>query len=198
MNFKSWLEATDTIFAQRERNQRKNIGNLLGFGVDLQKFSQGSFATLYYHPTNYNLLIKVTAHKEDVWNLYRSQRLESDNIVKVYDKPKEIFPKAWAITVEKINGTPMIYPTNDFISLITGSFNENLDDATTSILYATDDFTRRNILEKFNKLNDEECEKLSSLFRTLSELEKIGISMSDFSENILDAGDRYVIVDLGF
>ena len=55
------------------------------------------------------------------------------------------------------------------------------------------------ILEKYNKNNPQEHDKLSSLFHTLHKLEKFyRIDLVDFQDNIMDTGDRYVLVDLGF
>lgn len=205
MSFKTWLEATsvnskfDKFFSQRDLIQKKDVGELLGFKQPLLKINQGSLATIYQHPKNPNWVIKVTSHKEDIQNIHKAQKLNSKNIVKMFGNPQQVpqNPNFYWIIVEKVNGSHMVYDTNSFIALIHGDYDEKLKDASTSVLY-TDGGIREQILTRYGKNSEEELEKLSSLFETLYNLQKIGIEMSDFSENIMDDGEKYVIIDLGF
>lgn len=204
--FKQWLTynesfASERIFNQRDITQKSNIGELLGFEKPLVKYSQGSIATLYEHPTNKKLLIKVTAHESDILNIIKAQRLKSPNVVKVFSwKNKGLIKElpslnSLAIIVEKILGDSMVYTTSHFFDL---SLNGNFELAA-DWLDSTVHKLQKAILDHYNKNNTEEHLKLSSLFRTLHELEKFyHIELSDFQDNILDAGDRYVIVDMGF
>jgi len=206
MQFKSWFEATSSVnskyekfFSQRDLIQKKDVGNLLGFKKPLIKINQGSLATIYQHPNNPNWVIKVTSHLEDVKNIQKAQRLNSKNVVKLFGNPQKVPENTnfyWMI-VEKINGNHMVYDTNSFIALIHGDHDENIKDASTSILY-TDGGIREKILNRYGKNSEEELEKLSSLFETFYKLQQIGIEMSDFAENIIDDGEKYVIIDLGF
>jgi hypothetical protein len=60
-----------------------------------------------------------------------------------------------------------------------------------------DDFQSK-ILQSHGRLDSKELKKLSSLFKTLSLLEdKLGVFLADFVDNMIDAGDRYVIIDFG-
>jgi hypothetical protein len=205
MSFKTWLEATsvnskfDKFFSQRDLIQKKDVGELLGFKQPLLKINQGSLATIYQHPKNPNWVIKVTSHKEDIQNIQKAQKLNSKNIVKMFGNPQQVpqNPNFYWIIVEKVNGSHMVYDTNSFIALIHGDYDEKLKDAATSVLY-TDGGIREQILKRYGKNSEEELEKLSSLFETLYNLQKIGIEMSDFAENIMDDGEKYVIIDLGF
>ena len=209
MDFKLWLDSTvataddrksEKFFGQRDKIQNSNIGELLGFKKPLIKINQGSLATIYQHPENENQIIKVTSHKDDLMNLFLAQKLNSRNIVKLFTRPEPVpkMPKAFWAVEEKVNGEPMVYDTGSFIGLINGDRMESIKGAVKSIVYADTDRTRSMILDRFDKNNDEEYTKLSDLFETLLNLERMRISMVDFAQNILDDGDHYVIVDLGF
>lgn len=218
MFFKEWLNLSeaktdyDAMFSNRDKTQKQisNVSKLLGFNKPLVKFNQGSLATLYQHPTNKNLLIKITSHKEDIYNIVKAQRVDSQNVVKTFfwDKARKEEIKnlpdlnSLAIIVEKVNGTPMVYTNNDFLALgLNGSFEKAADWLLGTMLEE-----QEAILKRYDKLglvkNDvEEHYKLISLFKTLSKLEReYNIELSDFDQNILDTGKggRYVIVDMGF
>jgi hypothetical protein len=203
MFFKEWLllNSYDTLFLQRDKTQKSNIGKILGFGKNLVKFSQGSIATLYQHPESPNLLIKVTSHKEDISNIITAQKLKSPNVVRAVPwNSKEMVKNlpslnSQAIIVEKVMGNPMVYTTSDFFDLsLNGQFELAAD-----WLNSTVHKVQAKILDRYNKNNIEEHTKLASLFLTLSKLEKFyNIELSDFQDNILDSGDRYVIIDMGF
>jgi hypothetical protein len=209
MFFKDWLNLSeaktnyDAMFSQRDKTQKSDVSSLLGFKKPLVKFSQGSLATLYQHPTNKNLLIKITSHKEDINNIVKAQRVNSPNVVKTFPWDKEgtlikSLPSlnSLAIIVEKVNGTPMVYTNNDFLALgLNGSFEKAADWLLGTMLEE-----QEVILDQYNKNNVEEHYKLISLFKTLSKLagREYRIELSDFDQNILDTGDRYVIVDMGF
>lgn len=204
MFFKEWLlldSSYEGLFLQRDKTQKSNIGSLLGFGKNLEKFSQGSIATLYKHPFDKNLLIKVTSHKEDAMNLAKAQRLKSRNVVQVFPwKSGELaLPvpslNSWALIVEKIVGRSMEYTTGDFYDLSLNGEFELASDWLNSTVHKN----QKVILDRYSKNDIEEHVKLADLFKTLHDLEKFyRIELSDFQDNILDAGDRYVIVDMGF
>lgn len=203
LNFKEWLENLDyeKAFAQRDITQKTNVGELLGFPKKLNIIKQGSFATLYQHPRYKNKIIKITSHKSDVHNLIKAQNLNSINIPKVFNwdnkqKIKELpHLNSLAIIVEKINGPSMVYTTNDFYELtLGGRFNLSSD----WILQGGNP-KQKLIMEKYNKNNDQEHDKLFELFRTLYKLRKFyKIDLSDFEDNIIDSNDRYVLIDMGF
>lgn len=205
MQFKQFLEAKlsgEKLFLQRDITQKSNISRLLGFINPLTKFSQGSMATLYEHPEHKSRLIKVTSHEEDVSNLVRSQRLNSSNIVKLFPwrggKLVKELPSlnSFAIIVEKISGESMVYTTSDFYELsLGGNFELAADWLDAAEVHKKQKF----ILDRYQKNDPEEHSKLSGLFRTLDKLEKYyRIELSDFQDNILDSGNRYVVIDMGF
>jgi hypothetical protein len=203
LNFKEWLESLsyEKVFNQRDETQKVNVGKLLGFSKNLNIIKQGSFATLYQHPKYKNRLIKITSHKEDIYNLVKAQKLKSKNIVEVFDweykqKIKELPSlNSWAIMVENVLGNSMIYHTNDFYELtLDGKYNLASD-----WIIQGGNSRQKIILDKYNKDNDEEYNKLFELFRTLYQLRKFyKIDLSDFEDNIIDSKDRYVLVDMGF
>jgi hypothetical protein len=200
MEFRTWLENYEKAFSQRDKTQKADVGKALGFKSNLIKYSQGSFATLYQHPKHPDRLIKITAHKEDIQNLVRAQRLNSPNIAKVFDWEKgekvRQMPSlnSLAIMVEKIEGQPMTYTTGDFYELSLGGRFELAADW---IAYGGNE-KQKPVLDRYGLDNDREHEKLAQLLRTLGEMEKYGIELSDLEDNIIDAGGRYVIVDMGF
>lgn len=203
LNFKEYLENLDyeKAFGQRDITQQSNVGKLLGFPKNLQLKKQGSFASLYQHPKYKDRLIKITSHKEDVYNLVKAQNLKSRNVVKVFDwdnkqKIKEL-PNlnSLAIIVENVTGYPMVYTTGDFYELsLGGRFNLASD----WILQGGNE-KQKSIMEKYDRNDDSEHNKLFELFRTLYQLRKFyKIDLSDVEDNILDSNDRYVMVDMGF
>ena len=208
MEFKKWLNENeldfdDSLFAQKEKTQKSNVSKILGFSKPLKKIAEGSFATLYQHPNHPDKLIKITSHKEDVDNIVKAQRIGSNNIAKVFDWVKgnkiKTIPKlkSYAIIVEKINGKPMQYSTGHFLQLADMGGGIDFDSAADWLDYQPKNHQAK-ILNMYNANTPKEHDKLSELFRTLNELEKYRIELSDFDQNIIDAGDRYVIVDLGF
>lgn len=203
MFFRDWLLSEgsyDGLFLQRDRTQKSNIGKLLGFDKNIVKFSQGSIATLYKHPFQSGVLIKVTSHKEDISNLVRAQKLRSRNVARLFPWDsgglvRELPSlKSQAVIVEWISGDPMSYMTGDFFELsLNGEFELAAD-----WLNSTVHKRQAAVLDRYGKNDAEEHTKLAELFVTLGNLEKYRIELSDFEDNILDAGDRYVIVDMGF
>lgn len=193
--------ASEDIFSLRDKTQKSNISKLLGFGKPLAKFAQGSIATLYQHPNRKDLLIKVTSHKQDALNIVKAQKLASQNIVKCFPwEDGELIKaipslKSLAIIVEKVNGISMVYTTGDFFDLsLFGRFELAAD-----WLDSTVHKKQKPILDKYDRNYPEEHLKLSSLFKTLHNLEKFyGIELSDFQDNIIDNGKSYVVIDMGF
>ena len=205
MFFKEWLlldsSSYSALFLQRDRTQSTDIGKLLGFDKALVRFGQGSIATLYKHPSDGGLLIKVTSHKEDVSNLVRAQRLGSPNVVRVIPwKSGELVRdlpslKSWALIVERVVGGSMPYMTGDFYELSLNGEFELASDWLNSTVHKRQAL----VLDRYGLNNAEEHSKLAGLMATLHSLEKFyRIELSDFQDNILDAGGRYVIVDMGF
>ena len=101
----------------------------------------------------------------------------------------------YAMIVEKIQGNPIIYTTSEIYDLsLSGKFElaaDWLDYEPRKIQSA--------ILEKYNNNNDKENGKLAELFRSLQQIKNFyKIDLVDFQDNIIDEGNRYVIVDLGF
>jgi hypothetical protein len=102
---------------------------------------------------------------------------------------------SYAMIVEKIQGKPIIYTTSEIYDLsLSGKFElaaDWLDYEPRKIQSA--------ILEKYNNNNDKENGKLAELFRSLQQIKNFyKIDLVDFQDNIIDEGNRYVIVDLGF
>ena len=197
----AWQTQLTSQFDQRDITQKSNVSKMLGFAKPLKKVTQGSFATLYQHPEHAEALIKITSHKEDVQNLIRAQRANSNNVVKLYDwedgKKFKAVPslKSWAIIVEKIEGRPMEYTTNHFYMLAMNGRYELAKDW----MDAGGSEEQQQVMELYGSNNDQEQVKLGELFGTLNILSNnFSIDLSDFEDNIIDNGSRYVIIDMGF
>ena len=190
----------ESAISSRDKAVKSNISKYLGFNKPLELFAKGTFAAVYKHPTDEDKLIKVTAHKDDIRNTIKAQKLNSKNIVKLYpwenNKLYKEIPelKSWAIIVEKIAGNPMEYTSSEFFIL---AYNGDFDKAK-DWLAAGGSKQQLNILAYHDKNNDSEQSKLADLFETLFKLQRSGIELSDFDQNIMDVENRYVIVDLGF
>lgn len=202
-SFKLWLNedlgaVADKVFSQRDRNAKMNPSKILNaLGIksnNLEQINQGSLATVYRHPLDKTKLIKVTSDLNDAKNITKAQRLNSPNVVRLHQSVK-IGPKAVALVVDFVPGKEMPYNTNALLSLINGDNWEDHRQAARNILRP--DRTRRKTLDALGLNNTEELQKLSRLFGSLAQLEKIGIDIFDFTDNILDNGTDYVIVDLG-
>lgn len=205
VNFKEWVRelekySDEGVFSQRDKTQKTDVSKLLGLDKPLKKFSQGSFATLYHHPTDKGKLIKITSHKDDVLNTVTAQKIKSPNIVKVFPWPNgEIIKKlptinSLSIIVEKIEGSSMVYMGDFDILTLGGNF-----ELATDWLNSGGNKKQKLILDKYGKNTLEEQDKLASLFDALFKIEKFyKIDLADFQDNILDNGSRYVIIDLGF
>jgi hypothetical protein len=124
-----------------------------------------------------------------------------NNVIKLFDwenkqKVKEI-PNlnSLAIIVEKIDGPSMTYTTSDFYEL---SLNGRFELASDWIMQGGNK-NQQIIMDKYQQNNDQEHYKLYDLFKTLHSLKKFyRIELSDFEDNIIDNGNRYVIIDMGF
>ena len=216
--FKIWLSLTeknseyDKIFDQRDKTKNSNVGKLLGFNTKLNIYSYGSFAVLYDHPTQKDKLIKVTSHESDIKNIVKSQGLNSPNIVKAFPwidgKMIKQLPtlNSLAIIIEKIIGSSMSYRSSEFYDLslygkfdlaaylIDGNLPEYLQKK-----YGKEIKIQNQTLIYHDKNNPKEYAKLTDLFNTLSTISSsYRINLSDFEDNIMDTGDRYVIIDMGF
>jgi hypothetical protein len=205
ISFKSFINedldaVADKLFSQRSKNlglDHRKILAALGIQSNqskLEKINSGSLANVYAHPTDQSKIIKVTADIMDARNLVKAQRLNSPNVVRVHNSAK-VGPRAIALVADFVSGRSMPYNTNALLGLINGDNFEEARQAVKGIFRP--DRVRRKILDQMGLNSDEEKSKLSRLFQTLAGLEKLGIDMFDFTDNILDNGSDYVIIDMG-
>lgn len=192
------IEDADEVFGRRDENAKiepATILKALGLtGDKLEYLDQGSFAIVYKHPTDPNLLIKLTADDNDARNLVKAQGLKTRNIVRVHQVAK-IRDHATALVVDYVKGRPMVYGNIGLTTLLNGDHFDDAKDAVRKIMRP--DRTRLKVLNQFKKNTPEELSKLSELFGTLARLERMGIDIHDFGDNIHDEGDHYVMIDLG-
>ena len=204
MEFKLWFESLETIsdkiFSRRESNLKISSNKILqAVGINskkpLQIIGKGSLATVYKHPVDPTKIIKVTGDSRDYKNLINATKRNIPDIPKVYNSAK-LSNNTFILVLDYISGTIIPYSTSALHALIQG---ENFDDLSEAIknIFDESDNERNKILDNYSTNNHNERVKLSRLFRTLLNLERIGIELFDYSENIIDDGKRYIVIDMG-
>ena len=204
MEFKLWFESLETIsnklFSRRETNLKISPNKILqAVGINskkpLQIIGKGSLATVYKHPVDPTKVIKVTGDAKDYKNLITATKRNIPDIPKVYNSAK-LSNNTFVLVLDYISGTIIPYSTPALHALIQG---ENFDDLNEAIknIFDESDNERNKILDNYSRNNHNERVKLSRLFKTLFNLERIGIELFDYSENIIDNGNRYVVIDMG-
>jgi hypothetical protein len=169
---------------------------ITGISAEPTLYAQGSHADIYQHPSNPHLLIKVTNDDEDVRNTVAAQVFNRPNIVRCHAQTTSGVQHGTALLVDLVRGAPAPYSSAEFAGLMEGQQgNEPRHEAPLRIL-RPDQF-RTGILQSHGRLNRQELLKLSELFGTLIQLERVGVFLIDLSENVIDAGADYVIVDFG-
>ncbi len=165
-------------------------------GVDLsgmQEIGHGTMATVYKVGDK---ALKITRDNKDVINTVKAQRIKSNNVVKIHRLSKDGLSSGTAMLLDFINGQLAPFSTGEWHALIQGSGMDELSDAIKLIL--TDNKGIRNKILTDHGLNDSKSRsKISEMFKTLRALQSINVSIDDLGDNIIDAGDRYVLIDLG-
>lgn len=207
MNFSEWLEAAitdDPIAAKAQQVFRYQQWNprpiLKALGIQATSFGQrvnsGSFATVYRHPLDPSKIIKCTRDAGDARNLVAAQSLDTPNVVRVYQNVK--IPQGYALVEDFVNGPSMPY-TSAMIALLLDGPNmmDTPQKAARKILRPGASPGRDRVLDKVGRNTEQERAKLSELLTTIGRLQQRGIDVSDWTDNVLDAGDHYVIIDMG-
>jgi len=163
---------------------------------DARKPLTGSFANLYHHPLEETLAIKVTGDGDDYNHLRAAQRLRSPCITRVHGSAK-LNDQAWALIVDFIPGEPMVYGGTQLIALIQGKYADDAETAARKLRAGRIGNTRQRILEGLDRWNQDEIDKLARLFDAIAGLQRLDIDISDFTENIIETPENYVIVDMG-
>jgi hypothetical protein len=159
--------------------------------------NSGSLAEIYACPSDPSKAIKVTSDRQDAKNIVAAQAIKSPNVVKCYAYTNKGVKNGTALLVDFVQGQPAVYSSPEFIGLMEGKYGME-DRIQSRIRILRPDPFRRKILESHGLLNKTEVQKLSELFGALSLLEtKLNIFLADFAENVIDAGQNYVVVDFG-
>lgn len=159
--------------------------------------AQGTHADIYANPSNPNTLIKVTNDAADASNLLAAQALNSPNVVRCHAHATQGVVGGTALLVDLVKGQRAPYSTPEFLGLIEGQQGLDSRDQAHVRIMRPDPF-RTGILQSHGRLNKAELTKLSQLFRTLYLLEsRLNVFLVDLTENVIDAGPAYVLVDLG-
>jgi hypothetical protein len=203
LTFKKWLESSmldqkaSQTFVKQNWDQNAILYALGLQPTKLNKVNTGSFATVYQYPNDPHKVIKVTSDKADAHRLINAQKLNSPNIVKIY-KSAQLPNGSMILVSDFINGASMPYTSNTISALITGkNMMDSAINASRKILQPGTSPFRDRILQKFGHDNAHERQKLSELFMTLARLERMGIDINDFTDNVIDNGQHYVIIDMG-
>jgi hypothetical protein len=165
-------------------------------GIDLsgiEEIGSGTMATVYKIG---NKVLKVTRDNKDVINTVKAQRIKSNNVVKIYKLSREGLSNGTAMVLDFVDGQLAPFSTGEWHALIQGSGMDELSDAVKLML--TDNKGIRNKILTDHGLNDNKSRaKISELFKTLRMLQSINVNIDDLGDNIIDTGDRYVLIDLG-
>lgn len=217
MRFKTWIEeyenqtATFSSLDQKAddffRNASKmnipfdTILNALGLPKSNTKpkiIGKGTKATVYSNPHNPQQVIKLTSDRNDAKNFNNllKKRFLSPNVAKCYGIAKA-GPNAYAMLLDYVSGNAMRYTNEEFTTLIQGDNFTDYQEAILELNRAKFGKSRMRIFQNHNVNPLKETMKLVPLFRTLSQMEKFGIDLFDFDQNIIDNGTTYILVDLG-
>lgn len=165
-------------------------------GIDLsnmEEIGHGTMATVYKVGDK---ALKITRDNKDVIHTVKAQRIKSNNVVKIHRLSKDGLSSGTAMLLDFVDGQLVPFSTGEWHALIQGSGMDELSDAVKLIL--TDTKGIRNKILTDHGLNDNKSRsKISEMFKTLKSLQSMNVNIDDLGDNIIDAGDRYVLIDLG-
>lgn len=168
-------------------------------GVDLSKLDLIGSGTMAKAYKVGDKVVKVTRDNRDVINTVKAQRIKSPNVVKIHRLSKDGISSGTAMLVDYIPGKLAPFSTGEWHALIQGDMGmDELRDAAQKI---ESDINpkgiRTKVLTKHGLNNKNDRAKLKEIFKTLSSLQSININIDDLGDNIIDDGNKYVIIDLG-
>lgn len=185
------------LAAEAEIDDPVKLGKSLGIDLsNMDPIGSGTMAKAYKVGDK---VVKVTRDNKDVINTVKAQRLKSPNIVKIHRLSKDGLSSGTAMLVDYIAGDLAPFSTGEWHALIQGDIGmDELRDAASKIESDTNPKSiRTKILNKHSLNNARERSKLKEVFKTLSALKAININVDDLGDNIIDNGERYIIIDLG-
>lgn len=160
---------------------------------DMEEIGHGTMATVYKVGDK---ALKITRDNKDVIHTVKAQRIKSNNVVKIHRLSKDGLSSGTAMLLDFVDGPLVPFSTGEWHALIQGSGMDELSDAIKLVL--TDTKGIRNKILTDHGLNDNKSRsKISEMFKTLRALQSMNINIDDLGDNIIDAGDRYVLIDLG-
>jgi len=182
------------LAAEAEITDINKLQKSLGINLSgMQEIGHGTMATVYKIGDK---ALKITRDNKDVIHTVKAQRIKSNNVVKIHRLSKDGLSSGTAMLLDFVDGPLAPFSTGEWHALIQGSGIDELSDAVKLIL--TDNKGIRNKILTDHGLNDNKSRsKISELFKTLRSLQSIGVNIDDLGDNIIDTGDRYVLIDLG-
>lgn len=225
MNFKNWLNEnilddlknyqTDTeeddwfdlddesekVFGQRDINKSVQFNTILshlglpGVNHEVKPFAQGSMATVYQNPHNPNTIIKVTSDINDIQNLIKAQTINSPNVVRLHNS-KLVSNTLGVALLDYVKGKTLNLSIDGIMRLVQGERNDDFEQAIEGI-FDKNDKLRNQVLKMYGMDDDKTRQKWSDLFKAVYQLESLGIYLDDLTDNIIDNGSQYVLIDLG-
>lgn len=171
------------------------LENSLGFTIG-KKYKEGGFAVVFHVEGDNNKLIKITSDHDDILKLIKANKNDVSGVPIIYSHTTNGIKNGIAAVVQKIDGNSIKYSNMEMHALVGGRHgNDSIKNAMISILKPND--IRLKILESHNSNNKKERYKLYYLFETIMRLNKLGIYIDDYDDNVIDNGDKYIIIDLG-
>jgi hypothetical protein len=197
MRFKEWLLKETSVRVQWDYAITLPALGIQGATTSPNLLKQGTHADIYEHPSDASKLIKITDDHEDAANIVAAQAMNSPSIVKCHAHTTAGVQNGAALLVDFVKGQSAPYSTLEFLALLEGEHGTE-PRSSANIRIMRPDVFRMNILKNHGKNQQQELLKLSRLFRTIHLLEsKLNIFLVDLADNVMDAGQIYVIVDLG-
>lgn len=166
-------------------------------GVEIHGIiNQGSFANIYSTDAD-DKIVKITSDISDFRNLSIANRIIPNHVPKIHKSTtKGIGKNNVAMLIDYIEGKNFPLITNEMLKILQGDgFTADYEAARIRVLRPKGQIAK--ILECHNLMDKQDRIKIANLIKALSILDKSGIEMIDFDENIIDNGEKYVIIDLG-
>lgn len=219
MNFKSWIaenwdfdddfddygaDPYDALDAQADMHFGGKTANaMMDFNDILVKLqlppvrippepinNTGSLATIYPNPHQKGTVIKVTADIQDIKNIEKAQKLRSSNIVRMH-RSAYLTGSTAAAVLDFVQGNEVPLSAGEIMALAENGYAQAAEDV------LSPNQLQAQVLRRYKMNNKRQRAKWSEMFATLARLEGIGIPLDDLADNIIDAGQHFVLIDLG-
>jgi len=189
------IKLFENLIGKTEITDISKIEDALNIKIH-ELINEGSFAKIF-STDDPDKIVKITSDLSDYENLLAANRLIPNYVPKIYGSTYEgVAENNIAMLIEHIEGTNFPLITNEMLRILQGNeFESDYKKAMMRVLRPKGQIL--NLLNRHNLNDKSERIKLANLIKSLGILENHGIEMLDFDQNIIDDGQKYVIIDLG-